>query len=404
MESVCSNIVCESQSKLLFDLNNSPIPNIVSPAPINMNNNIDLGYSIISNDAENLNNILNEPTTSNSNIRTVIFTRQIDCSLVADEKNPEYEPIKRWSISNCSNDYKKVVHAGPSNVVSRPGNFASISTNKDLYTQQIIGLEKSIRCWCSKYLYPSGFAASNINHDMSKYNVFLGKSNSSSQNIRRFHSCYELIKYLKQSVNKPNLKACSNLETADCKNLQWTNYNKFTDTAVIHTVEQIVNPTIETTRSDSLYFDDKKFNNNYYNSINTSCNDTPCDADCLALRKNFPNVGDVSTGGYDACTNNVDAITYHPYLIMNANNFVNLQHVVYVDPFKENETTYLDEPVLLKLIFNTQFYFNYTKLPETITNENDPVVLRWNPSPTVYMPEPAEYFLIGSDQDISCCT
>lgn len=398
MESFVSNsVVADTKNpSLLFDFNNSPLPKIVTPAPINMNNNVDLGYSIISNNAEKLNEILNDPNTSVSNMRSVIFTRHINCSLVADQLNPEYGSIKKWKICNPTNDYKRVIYAGPSN-------NTSISNNMELYIQQLMGMEKSIRCWCSQYLYPSGFATQAINHDMSKYSVFLGKSKNGSQNARQFHSCYELIKNLKNSVNKNNLKSIPRFEAIDCKNLQWTNYNKFTDTAVIDTVEQIVNPTVRTKETDPLYFDDVKFNNNYYNSIDNCCWSTDPDDPCgnTGLQKHFDCVGE---NGYDACTNNANAITFFPFLTTTANNFVNLQHVVYVDPFKENETVYCEEPVLLKLIFNTQFYYNYEKLPTTITDETEPCVLRWNPSPCVYMPEPAEYFLLDEDEDISCCT
>ena len=398
MEPFESNCVVSDVNtpKLLFDLNNSPRPKITTPAPITMNNNVNLGYSIISNDAERLNEILNDPNTSVTNMRSVIFTRQINCSLVADQLNPEYGSIKKWKICNKSNDYKRVIFAGPSS-------SASISNNMELQTQQIMGMEKSIRCWCSKYLYPSGYASSNISHDMSKYSVFLGKTKNGTQNARQFHSCYELIKNLKHSVNKNELKSISNLEAIDCSNLRWTNYNKFSDTSVIDTVEQIINPTIETKESDPLYFDDTTFNNNYYNSIDTCCWSTDPADPCgdTGLQKHFDCVGE---GGYNACVNNTNAITYYPYLMTTANNFVNLQHVVYVDPFKENETVYCEEPVLLKLIFNTQFFYNYEKLPQTITDETEPCVLRWNPSPCVYMPEPAEYFLLNEDEDVSCCT
>jgi hypothetical protein len=397
--SVPNQVVSDKNTPpLLFPLNNSPVPsNLITVAPINTNNNVELAYSIISDSAVRLNEIINSKETSFENVRTVYFTRHIDCSLVADQPDPEYGSIKKWKICNPTNDYKKVIFAGPDQV-------KTISNNMDLFYQQTLGIEKSVHCWCMNNLYPSGFATTNINHDMSKYKVYMGKSKNGVQNARQFHSCYELIKNLKISVSgsiEKELKTIPRLEAIDCKNLQYTSYNKFTDTSVMDTVEQIIHPNVESKKKDDPYFNDVTFNNNFYNSLDSDCWDPSCG--CTGTINHFDCVGD-QPPGYDACVYNDYAITYFPYLTTTTNNFVNLQHIVYVDPFSENTTIYSDTPVLLKLIFNTQFYYNYHKLPQTIVDE-DPCILRWNPAPSVYMPEPADYFLIEEgEENISCCT
>ena len=116
--SVPNQVVSDKNTPpLLFPLNNSPVPSkLITVAPINANNNVELAYSIISDDAVRLNEILNSKETSFENVRSVIFTRHIDCSLVADQPDPEYGSIKKWKICNPSNDYKKVIFAGPNQV------------------------------------------------------------------------------------------------------------------------------------------------------------------------------------------------------------------------------------------------------------------------------------------------
>ena len=80
-----------------------------------------------------------------------------------------------------------------------------------------------------------------------------------------------------------------------------------------------------------------------------------------------------------------------------ANNFVNLQNIVYVDAFKENQAELKAEPILLKLVFNTQFYYLYDNLPEPFDDETCVSTLRWNPSPIPYFPSQGDYFLINED-------
>jgi hypothetical protein len=364
--------------KLLYPCNKVPIPVVTKKdIPINENNDILMAYSIISPNPDVLNEILSDPDTDLKNVRTVNFTKQVNCSLIADQLSPENGRITKWTIDDASNDFRKVVYpgVGPS----------YINNNVDLQRQQTLGVEGSIHCWCLNNLYPSGYASSKVGVTMKDYPIFIGKSISGPLNARCDPTCYQLLKDLKFSVNKPGLKVIPQYETVGCSNLQWTSFNKFSDASVMETVEQIINPPIRTSDVPDPCLCNDNFFNSYFNSIE-NCQQQNCDCD-----------SEETICGYTGFVNDDKASLFFPYLNLVANNYVNLQNIVYVDAFKENHAELINEPVLLKLIFNTQFYYTYDQLPEPIINNDCVNALRWNPSPRVYFPRQADYLLIDED-------
>jgi hypothetical protein len=389
MSSFFSDCVVNDQDtgKSLYPFNSSVKPFINIDVPINNNNNIELSYSIISLKPDKLNDFLNEEDPDLSNVRTVVFTNQINCSLIAEQSSPEYDFITKWKIDDISNEYKKVVYPGVNPA-------KNISNNRELFYQQTVGVEESIHCWCLNNLYPSGYASTNVSIDMNKYKVFVGKGDKGPQNARHFNTCYSLIKDLKIRTNKPKLKVIPQFEDIDCSNLQWTSFNKFSDAAVMETVEQIINPPIESKDLYDPYFLDDNINTNYFESTNLDCLTSSCG--CGETGQYIECLGE---SGYTGCVHNENAEIYFPYVNTVANNFVNLQSVVYVDAYYENQTIYKTNPVLLKLIFNTQFYYDYAKLPQPIINNECVNELRWNPSVRVYMPQQANYFLMDESKN-----
>jgi len=375
-------------NRLLYPLNIVTRPKIGINVPINENNNIELGYSIISPNPDALNDVLTDPNTNFQNVQTVYFTKQINCSLVANSLQPEISPITKWTCNDESNDFKKTVYPGVNPL-------KTIGNNKDFFRQQTLAVEGSIHCWCLNNLYPSGYASSNMGIDMKKYAVYVGNNENGPTNARCFTNCTQMLKDLKTRVNKQNLKAIPQYEAVNCSNLQWTSFNKFSDASVMEAVENLINPPVKALDTSDPYFDsDTIYNRNYFNSIVN-----PANCECGTQIKVFIYEDGVSTG-YTGCTHDENAATFFPYLNVIANNYVNLQNIVYVDAFSENQDILKDQPVLLKLVFNTEFYYIYDELPEPIINNETVSTLRWNPSCRVYFPEQADYFLITEDDNV----
>lgn len=380
MSDFCEGTIVTDFGKVLplSPVNTVPTPNgLVSNVPVGdftiPLNTIELGYSIISMHPNKLNEIIKGSTGSLENFRKVSFTKQVNTSLVANSLNPEFEPITKWSINTFPElSFSKTIYAG-----TDP--FKNIATNKDLWYQQIAGLEEAVNNFLITTLYPNGYSSSRVNIRMGEYPIYEGISGLKRQEV----TCFNLLRQFKACSGK-NLKIISKYENVACLDLNWTCYNKSTVGEVFVSVEQIVNnPMVDANSpysSDCGCVEEVNCNDqNYYNSV------APCATeDVSGTSTYFP-----CDQGYTGHVHNKNAETFYPYINNLSSNLVILKNTVYVDAFCENDTIYKLNPYILQLDFYTEFYFQMVEKPEVSAGDHEvcPNDIPWNPSPSVYVPQ-----------------
>lgn len=381
MSNFCHGTIVTDQdtAQFLSEVNIIPVPEgLVSNVPVNAKtidtNSVDLGYSIISLNPNRLNDVITGKTGSLDNFKKVSLTKQIDSSLVANSTNPEFQPITKWEINTSPTlNYGKTVFAG-----ADP--YKNISNNKELWYQQIIGLEESINYFLIHTLYPNGYSSSRVSLNMGEYPIYEGNGNV--QTARQEVTCFNLLRQFK-AVSGEKLKTISKFENASCLNLNWTCYNKTTVGSVLESVEQIVNnPIVNAKTPGECGCEENPCDiNKYFNSIDICSPDEPTGSQYFE--------GCTGESGYTAYYHNHNAETYYPFINNLPNNIVILKNTVYVDAFCENENLYDAAPYILQLDFYTEFYFQMAPKPILTddTNGCSSSDIPWNPSPSVYVPE-----------------
>lgn len=329
-----SNVVSSDGDTLLKKQSYVKYPDILTSMPIT-SESIQVSTSIISAFPESVSEFLNNPESDMSNIRSINLVRHVNATLVGDSCDPSVSPIKRWSD-------------GSSNYF--PGSHDhSINNNVDHYNVNRYHLLKKVRDLNIKDAFPGGVVSPSISFDMSEYSCYEGKNQNGLNFVRSYLTCYELINELKKQSNA-NLTTIPDLVLTDFSNITWTNYNFSSALAVTSAVQQLISTPL-------LAVDPSEPEFNVF-SFFDGIRKVPLDSEGNPVESDTPVRSVVTSSGDTAFAFLKNENSLFRIESTNPSNYISFTNTIVVNPFKENQTDYVDKQYLLKVHLITQVYFD----------------------------------------------